>query len=39
MYFPEAHTDFIFTIVAEEFGFIEAGLLILISLLFIILLR
>ncbi|MEJ9232041.1 FtsW/RodA/SpoVE family cell cycle protein [Peribacillus butanolivorans] len=28
MYFPEAHTDFISTIVAEEFGFIEAGLLI-----------
>ncbi|MFD6211463.1 FtsW/RodA/SpoVE family cell cycle protein [Peribacillus sp. NPDC060253] len=28
VYIPEAHTDFIFTIVAEEFGFIGASLLI-----------
>lgn len=34
-YLPEAHTDFIFSIVAEELGFIGSGFLILLYFLFI----
>lgn len=37
VYIPEAHTDFIFAIIAEEFGFIGAS--ILISLYFLVLYR
>lgn len=35
-YLPEAHTDFIFSIVAEELGFIGASLLILLFIAFVV---
>lgn len=36
-FLPEKHTDFIFTMIAEEFGFVGAGLTILLYLLLILL--
>lgn len=36
-FLPEKHTDFIFTMIAEEFGFIGAGSVILVYLLLILL--
>lgn len=36
-FLPEKHTDFIFTMIAEEFGFVGAGTVILLYLLLIIL--
>lgn len=35
-YLPEAHTDFIFSIIAEELGFIGAGILIFLFIAFVV---
>ena len=34
-YLPEAHTDFVFAIIGEELGFVGAGMLIILFMLFI----
>ncbi|MFD0677618.1 MULTISPECIES: putative lipid II flippase FtsW [unclassified Paenibacillus] len=35
LYLPEAHTDFIFAVIGEEWGFVGCGLFILVFILFI----
>ncbi len=34
-YLPEAHTDFVFAIIGEELGFVGAGLLVMLLMLFV----